>query len=298
VEALGPPRNRYVVVANPATHGKVDRIVSAIRSGAPFSATIDVCYTKRDISLSDLIDLGAADIAAIIAVGGDGTVRAVATALGKNTVPIGIVPGGSTNIIAQELKIPKDPAKAAALIFGEHRIYKMDAGDTGSERFLHMAGSGLDSRFFAATNPDLKRRIGWRAYLRPAIQQLSAKPVRFHIQVDDSVMVVDSPLVLIANGTSILRPFLPIYPDVCSNDGWLDVIVFTPKSYRAIVQTVTEFVVRALPRSDYVIRVKAKHVELIADPPFPVQLDGDLQGETPLIVDIEPGALSIIVPAS
>jgi diacylglycerol kinase family enzyme len=296
VEAPSSTRNRYVVVANPATHGNVDRIIGLIRSAAPATAKVDICYTDRVIPLDQLTDLSGEDIAAVIAVGGDGTVRAVASAIGAYQIPVGIVPAGSTNVIAQERGIPKDPDQAAALIFSSHAIYKMDAARCGNDRFLHMAGSGLDSRFFAATDHEAKRRMGWRAYVRPAIQQLSATPIRFQIVTDSQSIVVDSPLVLIANGRSILKTFLPIYPDIRSNDGWLDVLVFTPKSYLAIARTAAGFVSRTLPRSPYVTRVKAKHVELAADPPFPVQLDGDLYRDTPLTVDIEPEALSIIVP--
>ncbi len=296
MDASAPNPTRYVVVANPATHGNVDHIIQAIRAAAPHGVTIDVSYTDRVVPLADLTDFGASDIAGVIAVGGDGTVRAVATALGDRKLPIGIIPGGSTNIIAQELKIPKQPNRAAALIFGEHCLYSMDAGVCGGDRFLHMAGAGLDSRFFAATDPELKRRIGWRAYLRPAVNQLSASPIRFRIEADQLSVEVDSPLVLIANGRSILKPFLPIYPDVRSDDGWLDVIVFTPSAFRDVVLTAAGFALRRLEQSPYVMRIKTKHVKLSADPPFPVQLDGDLYGETPISVDIQPGALTIIVP--
>jgi diacylglycerol kinase (ATP) len=287
---------RYIVVANPATHGDARRLVEAVRRFAPSFVTLDVHYTDPNIKLGEVVDFDGKDVAAVVAIGGDGTVRAVATAVGERHIPIGIVPGGSTNIIAQELGIPTKPERAIGLIFGNHSLYTMDAGACGEDRFLHIAGAGLDSRFFAATDQSQKRRIGWRAYLRPFLKQLAEPPVRFSIVADDAVVHVVSPLVLVANGTSILKPFLPIYPDVRSNDGWLDVLIFTPIHMKAIARTVASFALKRLNRSPYVTRIRANHVELTTNPVIPVQLDGDVYGETPLMIDIRPGALSIIVP--
>jgi diacylglycerol kinase (ATP) len=296
VDEPSTTHQRFLVVANPATHGNADRLLNTLKRTAPGWAELEICFTDRDKPLSKIAEFDAENIGAVIAIGGDGTVRAVATALGNHHVPVGIIPGGSTNIIAQELGIPSHPERAAKLIFGDHALHLMDVGVCGDERFMHMAGAGLDSRFFAATDPALKRRIGWRAYIRPLLKQLGEPPVRFTIKADEAVIHVVSPLVLVANGTSILKSFLPIYPDVRSDDGWLDVIIFTPIEPNAVIRTAARFALKRLDRSPYVTRVRAKHVELNSEPRIPVQLDGDVYGVTPLIVDLEPGALPVIVP--
>jgi diacylglycerol kinase (ATP) len=296
VDEPSTTHQRFLVVANPATHGNADRLLNTLKSVAPRWAELEVCFTDPDKPLREIAVFDTVDTTAVIAIGGDGTVRAVATALGNRHVPVGIIPGGSTNIIAQELGIPSHPERAAELIFGDHVLHLMDVGICGDERFMHMAGAGLDSRFFAATDPALKRRIGWRAYIRPLLKQLAEPPVRFTIKADEAVIHVVSPLVLVANGSSILKSFLPIYPDVRSDDGWLDVIIFTPLEPNAVIRTAARFAFKRLDRSPYVTRIRAKHVELASEPRIPVQLDGDVYGVTPLIVDLEPGALPVIVP--
>jgi YegS/Rv2252/BmrU family lipid kinase len=296
VEAPKASDPRYVVVANPATRGQADRLIEIVKRAAPPGAQLDVFFTQRDHSIQDLVDFDSRETAAAIAIGGDGTVRSVATAVGDRSIPIGIIPGGSTNIIAQERGIPTDPTKAAAVIFGPHYEARMDAGVCGERRFLHMAGAGFDSQFFAATNPELKRRVGWRAYIRPAFKSLSIAPIRFEIKADGAYFDVESPMVLIANGASILKPFLPVYPDIRSDDGWLDVLIFTPRSGAAVIRTALDFATRRLVRSPYVTRIRARHVELDSDQQIPVQLDGDIRGRTPATFDIIPNALTLIVP--
>ena len=293
------PRNsdpRFVVVANPATRGHADRLIEIVKKAAPRGARLDVQLTEPNLPLRELIDLDKEQVTAVIAIGGDGTVRSVATAIGDRQIPIGIIPGGSTNIVAQEHDIPADPVKAAALIFGPHSKAHMDAGVCGDRRFLHMAGAVFDSQFFAATDQELKRRIGWRAYIRPAFMNLSIAPAEFSIQADDTTIEVKSQLVLIANGASILKTFFPVYPDVRSNDGWFDVLIFTPRGRVAVVRTAFGFATRRLERSPYVTRIKARHVELRSEPAIPLQLDGDVRGETPATFDIIPNALTLIVP--
>jgi diacylglycerol kinase (ATP) len=287
---------RYVVVANPATRGQADRLIAIVKQAAPQNVRLDIHLTEPNLPVRDLLDFDADDIASVIAIGGDGTVRSVATAIGDRQIPIGIIPGGSTNIVAQEHRIPSDPHKAAALIFGPHNEAKMDAGVCGDRRFLHMAGAGFDSRFFAATDHELKRRVGWRAYIRPAVQSLSIAPAEFSVQADDTYIEVRSQMVLVANGASILKPFFPVYSDIKSNDGWLDVLIFTPRGRIAVVRTAMDFATRRLHRSSYVTRIRARHVEVRSEPSIPLQLDGDIRGETPATFDIIPNALTLIVP--
>jgi YegS/Rv2252/BmrU family lipid kinase len=296
VEAPPTSDSRFVVVANPATRGQADRLIENVKQAAPPGARLDVHLTELNLPLRELIDLDGEEITAVIAIGGDGTVRSVATAIGDRQIPIGIIPGGSTNIVAQEHGIPADPVKAAALIFGPHSEAQMDVGVCGERRFLHMAGAGFDSRFFAATDQELKRRVGWRAYIRPAVKNLSIAPADFSIQADDANIEVRSQMVLIANGTSILKPYFPVYSDIRSDDGWFDVLIFTPKGRVAVLRTALSFATRRLHRSPYVTRIRAKHVEVRSDPPIPLQLDGDIRGETPATFDIIPNALTLIVP--
>ncbi|HEY7032785.1 MAG TPA: diacylglycerol kinase family protein [Thermomicrobiales bacterium] len=287
---------RVIVVVNPATHKPADRIVAAVRGQAPPGVELDVLYTGRDEPVSALLAPRLRDAAAVIACGGDGTVAAVVTGLGQAAIPVGIIPAGSTNIVARENRIPLNPESAARLVFGEHRIARLDVGICNERRFLHMAGAGLDSRLFAATNPALKRRVGWPAYVPAALRSLRDQPVRFALSVDGAAIRLRSPLVLVANGAGIVRPSLPIFPDLHRDDGLLDVIAFTPTGPVQMGRTLVRFASRSLHRSPYVVHLRGRDIAMTSDPPIPYQLDGDVVGLTPATFGVLPGAVRLIVP--
>jgi diacylglycerol kinase family enzyme len=172
----------------------------------------------------------------------------------------------------------------------------MDVGICGDRRFLHMAGAGIDSRIFLATDAAKKRRMGWVAYLGPAARSLAAEPSRFTIEVDGATLTVTASLVLVANGTSILKPYFPTFRDIRPDDGQLDVLVVAATGVLPLAGTVARLVTRTLGGSPYVTRLRGRAVSLTADPPLPLELDGDVVGTTPASFSLAPGALRLIVP--
>lgn len=290
------PGDRVVVVANPATRRDIGRIIASLRQAAPDDVTVDVRITGRAGEARELAREHAPGACLLVAVGGDGTVAEVASAAIEHDIPLAILPGGSTNIIARELRIPTSADGGAALVFGPHRLKAIDVGKSDRRIFLHMAGAGFDSRFFARTSSKLKRKVGWLAYLPAAGRALLDRPSEVHVRVDGQEVRAESPLVMVANGRSVAHPEFHISPDISTSDGVFDVFVITGTGPVEIFGVLGRFMTRRLDRSPYVTRLRGTHVELIADPPLPVQFDGDVDGETPVTCDILEGALRIVVP--
>jgi diacylglycerol kinase (ATP) len=300
-----PPR-RIVAIVNPATHRPAEPIVELLKARVPAGVDLDVRLTDQAgvTGSTALAALPGADL--IVAVGGDGTTADVAGAIGVYRdsggadVPLAVIPAGSTNITSRELRIPTKLADAIDLIYGQRpsRFQGLDLCQANDRLFLHMAGSGLDSRLFAETSHDLKRKIGWLAYLPPTLRNLRMPPATFRIETDGTTQTVESPLILIANGGGLMSPRLPIYPDIRTDDGLLDVLIFTPGSGVATLRTLGRAVTRSLDRSPYVVRLRAKQVVLDADPPQPVQIDGDVALQTPVSFSIRDSGLRIVVPAT
>jgi diacylglycerol kinase (ATP) len=288
---------RVVAIVNPATHGDAKGIVELLRRRAQADVDLDVRLTQSAGTTTALArEALAGGARAAVAVGGDGTVAAVAAALQGTGIPLGVVPGGSTNITARSLGIPANPEDAVALLYGPQRTVPLDIGLSGDLCFLHMAGAGLDSRLFADADPRLKRRIGWLAYLPPALHALALPPARFTIVADGVTTEVTSALVLICNGSTIISPYLSLYPGIQTDDGRLDVLVFTATEPLEIARTLARLATHGLERSPYVTHLRARELEITADPELPVELDGDVALQTPLTVTLMPAALRVIVP--
>jgi YegS/Rv2252/BmrU family lipid kinase len=290
--------DRVVAIVNPSTRGQLARLVATLEAARPPGVELDVRLTTKPGQAIELARAAARDVSIVVAVGGDGTVAEVATGLAGTSALLGIVPVGSTNITAQELGIPAQRERAAALVFGPHQVRAIDAGWCGDRRFLHIAGAGLDSHFFERTSRALKRRVGWLAYLPAALIALRQPPGRFTIDVDgERALTVRSALVLVANGGSIITPMIRLHPDVRTDDGWLDVLVFTATEPAAIGRAIWGLATRSLASSPYMVHMRGRSVRLSSDPILPVQLDGDVVTRTPVEFTIEPGAIRAIVPA-
>ena len=287
---------KIVAIVNPATRRKPEPILHLLRSMAPPGTIVEIYLTRGAGTTTDVARAALDGASMMVAVGGDGTVAAVASAIDGSGVPLAIIPAGSTNIIARELRIPTGARAAIELIYGEHAHQNLDLGVCGDQRFLHMAGAGFDSRLFAATNPKLKRRAGWLAYLPAGARNLVKPPANFTIRADNTTIEVVSPLVIVANGGSVIAPGLTLYPGISKDDGLLDVLVFTQKGPIQVLRTLGRAATRGLADSPFVLRIAARRVELSSDPPIPIQLDGDVVTTTPAIFEIRPKAIHVVTP--
>lgn len=301
-----PWKRRYtsgdtvVVVINPNTRTDHMQIRAALGQWVPDGVNMRIHETRRDVSTEELTKSVIGDADGVIACGGDGTVSEVAAALDGRHIPLGIIPGGSTNIIAQELGIPANIAAAAALAFGPFDVHEMDVGTCNDHYFLHMAGTGIDSRIFDNTDETLKRRVGWMAYLPAAMKAVWDGSKSLRITIDDEEHAVVSPLVLIANGSSIISSSFRIDDSIRSDDGQLDVVIVTATKPHELAMVVAHAAnpLAAIRDSQHVIQRKARTIRIESDKPQPVQLDGDVTTETPAVFGIRPRAIGMCVPGA
>lgn len=182
------------------------------------------------------VDSGAA---MVLSAGGDGTVRAVAEALRDGGVPLAIVPLGTGNLLARNLLLPLGNIDTAVAIAfgGTNRPIDLGvasittaAGDVQEHVFLVMAGLGLDAQMIAHTRDDLKKQVGWLAYVEGVARALpKARPFRIRYSVSGRT---DRPAqvsaILIAN-CGLLPGNLQFLPEARLDDGILDIAVLQPK---------------------------------------------------------------------
>jgi len=259
---------------------------------------------------------------AVLVAGGDGTVRAVAEVMSGSATPLTIVPSGTGNLLARNLHLPLDDPDALvrATFDGETRdidvgfirLRRAD-GETAEHAFVVMGGMGLDAAMIANTRGDLKKKVGWVAYVDGAARSLvKARPFPVMYQVPGHRMhraQVQS--VLIANCGS-LPAGLELIPEASIADGQLDIAIFQPKNpfgwllvWRRVAwdnSVLRRFragrQMLALRTRDNSIRyMKGTGIDVAAQGARPVQLDGDEFGEAVhMAVRIAAGSLIVVVP--
>ncbi|CAN5605773.1 diacylglycerol kinase family protein [soil metagenome] len=286
--------NKYVIVCNPESRVSPDQVEAEFRRVAGLSVELVVRKTEPGTPMAQIIGADLTPGTIVVAVGGDGTVSAVATVLTGTDYALGIVPGGSTNMVAKVNRVPGGVAAAVKLIHGRHSVERIDVGRCKDRVLLHLGGAGLDARLFTMSSPQLKKRLRWLAYGPPFAKALMEAPARFEITVDGSSISLESRLVLVANASNLIHPRFELMRHVSRTDGVFDILVITADSWVEIARLGGQVMSMRLDKSEHSVRFAGSHIVIQSNPPVPFELDGDVVGETPFEVFVEPQALSVI----
>jgi YegS/Rv2252/BmrU family lipid kinase len=289
---------RIAAVISRASRGGAARLATRLAATLDRRAGLEIVFVASSTEATSAAREAAATAEIVVAVGGDGTVADVATGMLGSRASLAIVPAGSTNITARTLGIPSRPSAAIALLAGPHRVRRIDVGRAGDRAFLHIAGAGFDAELFSTADPQLKRHLGWLAYLPAAAAALRLAPSQVHLTVDGANIDITSALVLVANGGSVIAPSLKMHPAIEVDDGWLDLLAFTATTPAQIAATLSHATLLRLDQSSHVIWRRARRVTIDAAPPLGVQLDGNPYGTTPREFSLLPAGLGVVVPVA
>jgi diacylglycerol kinase (ATP) len=235
----------------------------------------------------------------VAAYGGDGTVMEVAQGLLGSPVPLAILPGGSANLMSVELGIPKELEKAATIAADpESPTRQVDVGLAGKNYFLLRVGTGFAARKVAYADRSMKNRFGVLAYSVAAVKSLKdTKSAHYRITLDGKQVETDAVTCLIDNaGNMGIQGFQPA-KEIRVDDGLLDVLLLGSKGLVNLVTSGPSLL--EADKSETVIEHwQARQITIEVDPPQPVQVDGEMVGDTPVSAEVLPGALKVIVPKS
>lgn len=232
----------------------------------------------------------------VVAVGGDGTVSEVVTGAVGSELIVGIVPAGSTNMVAKDLGIPRNLKDAMRVAFGEGEPTAFDVARAGETIFMHMAGAGYDAEIMREASSVWKRRLGWPAYLWPAIKHLRSSPFRVELEVDTVPGAWDARMVLCAIGGSIVHPRFKVGAGIDRHDGLIDVCIYNPPNAVGAVTSLGWIILRRPERSRWQHQLKGKSVVIRADRPIAFETDGNFQGELPVVVEMLDEPTYILIP--
>ncbi len=214
---------------NPAAGGK-DSISTAALKEMGFDGEIIMARKEGDVYAlakelaSQYIAAGMEDKAMLAVYGGDGTVMEAARALYGTKIALAIIPGGTANVMAKELKIPLQAKDAVDLLATDYRLRPIDMGLVNGCPFLIRVNMGLFSDMITETNPDLKEKWGQLAYGLTAFQTLGREAVTFRLNVDGQALELDAVALTVTNAGNVGRTGYSFLPDILVDDGWLDII--------------------------------------------------------------------------
>ena len=256
----------------------------------------DVVVTDHPGHATQTVAERRGDYRAVFAVGGDGTAIEVMEALAHTEVPVGVLPGGTGNLIAQSLGVPRSPARAVpALLQGDEAL--IDLGVLGGRRFAVSLGVGVDVEMIRGAPTALKRRFGVGAYAVAATRAtLRCERFQVRIDADGEVIEREATSLIIANFGTVLNDLLRLGPGILSDDGALDLCVFSPRTRAEALRLAWRLFRKDFSPHPRMLYRKGTRFRVDCTPPQAVQTDGELRGETPFEVRVEPRAIRLLAP--
>ncbi len=244
----------------------------------------------------DKVSIEKADL--IIAAGGDGTISLISNKLINSKIPLGILPLGTGNLLAQELQIPLNLEKALSLITADHpKTIMMDTIKLDDRSCLLNISVGITPKVMKKTQAKEKQRYGIFAYVVNFIQQfLGLKLHRYFVEYDNKNITFRASEVLITNGQSTGVENLKWSDNIAINDGRLDLFIINATNIMDVIRLVFSIFTKNNERNDVMKYIQfSNYCRIETQTPIPTQADGDTIGETPVEIRILPESLKVIV---
>lgn len=268
-------------------------------------------------------------VAVVCAMGGDGTVRHVASALAGTGVPLGLIPSGTGNLLARNLGIAVDDMDEAldvilhgrdlAIDVARMEINRPQAGATAisptqladnesvdsllpppstEEAFLIMGGIGLDAEVMGSVSGELKSKVGWVAYVVAGADKLLRRRFRATVSYDGGTPEAIRARSLVVGNVGSLTAGLELIPAADYTDGCVDTIVIKPASLMGWARLAMQVARQTADKEQRLAVRNSKTVEVTTERPTELQVDGDHIGLcTGFRVRMDQAALVVRMPA-
>jgi diacylglycerol kinase family enzyme len=299
---------KVFLIANPTAGGMEGGLTKDAAAALRGDFSLEMAETSgRDAATGLARQALGAGADAVIVLGGDGTVNEVAQALVHSDVALGIIPAGTTNVMARAIGIPPDVTEASRFLaarLDSNRKTRINVGQMGDRYFLFGAGMGLDAEVIRSVEerPERKRKLGHFFFLQQALatakRHTGAEPtIAMTVDEGHQELVL---LALVANAgpfTYFGRRPLHVFPHVRLHKG-LDAFGLTRLGRGTVPRLAWAFFVSRshLRWSNSSYHHDVRRIELHAATPLPVEVDGDYIGEwDQATVSLIPLALDLLM---
>lgn len=283
-----PARRRILIIHNAIAGMRrrwlLRRVSSELEAAGAELTLVSADSVEMDARLAaDAAASGEYD--AVVAAGGDSTVRGTGMGLCGSNTPLGIIPIGTGNVLAEELRLRGRPRTVARhLLYG--RAVPVCGGLANGSYFFAMAGAGFDARVLGRLDTRWKRRLGKFAYAWPVLAELSRTPAIFDAVIDGEHLRCS--WLIIAKISRYGGPFRLTRRQTLETGGFHAVVV-NARSRIALIGVIVAIALGRVEAHRSVRVIPCRRAVVPRQKGVALQLDGEAFGEAPL--EVEPATL-------
>ena len=275
---------RFLILANPIAGGGRARALAPRlqdelrRLGA--SAELHFTTSKGD-ARARAAAIVPASVDAIVGVGGDGTLNEILNGLADPSLPLAVLPLGTANVLAKELRLPADPPALARLL---HTGTTLEAalGEANGRRFLLFCGVGVDGQMVEALERRRRGKGGLRSWVGP-VGEVAWRWPRTGLRVTlDASRTLHDVTELLATRVRNYGGMFTMPGAIDIRDGELHAITCTSRRRLGYAWHALRAALGCLQPSASLGATTARTIRVEAERPVPYQIDGDLGGTTPV----------------
>ena len=238
----------------------------------------------------------ASGVDVIVAVGGDGTINEIGTAMLGAEQTFAIVPCGSGNGLARHLHIPLKAEKVITEVINKGIKSRIDTASINGVPFISIGGVGFDAIIADYFAKDPNR--GLKTYVKLVTERyFKFQPEKYHLILDDDTEIDCEPLFISFANSNQFGNNAVVSPHASLNDGLLDVCVFKKPSFISIPDVAVKLMTSRIDHSKIVDIYKAKKIKVIRQKEDIANVDGEaMMMAKDLDIEIKPLSLNILLP--